>query len=68
MHGQEADIPAHTLTGVFGRDALSLYRQANRLSSILENIFSANGLAHDFSSMRFSRSVRPNKASFNVIC
>ena len=34
-------------------DALSLYRHIKRLSSILGNIFSANGLVHDFSSMRF---------------
>ena len=60
--------PTITLTGVFGLDALSLYKTEKRFSSTAGNISSANTFAHDFSSAFCSLAVNPEKLSVNDIC
>ena len=45
--------PTITLTGVFGLDALSLYKTEKTLSSMAGNISSAKTFAQDFSCNAF---------------
>ena len=52
-----SSAPIWTLTGVFGRESLSLYRTAYGISLILGKINSAKYFAHDLSRNFFSLSV-----------
>ena len=60
--------PTITLTGVFGLDALSLYKTEKRFSSMAGNISSAKTFAQDFSNAFCSLAVNPEKLSVNDIC
>ena len=57
-----------TLTGVFGLDALSLYKTEKRFSSMAGNISSAKTFAQDISYPFCSLAVNPEKLSVNDIC
>jgi hypothetical protein len=60
--------PTITFTGVFGLDALSLYRTEKRFSSMAGNISSAKIFAQDFSNAFCSLAVNPEKLSVNDNC
>ena len=60
--------PTITFTGVFGLDALLLYKTEKRFSSMAGNISSAKTFAQDFSSAFCSLAVKPEKLSVNDIC
>ena len=60
--------PIWTLTGVFGRESLSLYKTAYGISSILGKINSAKYFAHDLSRNFFSLSVNVFNGSNRESC
>ena len=60
--------PMITLTGVFGREALSLYKTAKGFSSILGNTSSAKTFAQEFSNAFCSRAVSFKKLSNRDNC
>ena len=51
--------PTITFTGVFGLDALLLYKTQKRFSSMAGNISSAKTFAQDFSGVFCSLAVKP---------
>ena len=62
------NAPTITLTGVLGLDAFLLYRTEKMFSSIAGKTLSAKVFVHDFSNIRFSRSVRLKVLSKREIC